>query len=68
MDITDLIGETTEYDKKLLLEEKRPRSWLKSVSAFANGSGGMLIFGVSNDNILAGLKMPKLYQKKSVKL
>lgn len=47
MDITDLIGETTEYDKKLLLEEKRPRSWLKSVSAFANGSGGMLIFGVS---------------------
>ena len=64
MDITDLIGETTEYDKKLLLEEKRPRSWLKSVSAFANGSGGMLIFGVSNDNILAGLENAKTVSEK----
>lgn len=64
MDITDLIGETTEYDKKLLLEEKRPRSWLKSVSAFANGSGGMLIFGVSNDNILVGLENAKTVSEK----
>ena len=64
MDITDLIGETTEYDKKLLLEEKRPRSWLKSVSAFANGSGGMLIFGVSYDNILAGLENAKTVSEK----
>lgn len=64
MDITDLIGETTEYDKKLLLEEKRPRSWLKSVSAFANGSGGMLIFGVSNDNILVGLENAKIVSEK----
>ena len=64
MDITDLIGETTEYDKKLLLEEKRPRSWLKSVSAFANGSGGMLIFGVSNDNILAGLENAEIVSEK----
>lgn len=64
MDITDLIGETTEYDKKLLLEKKRPRSWLKSVSAFANGSGGMLIFGVSNDNILAGLENAEIVSEK----
>ena len=64
MDITELIGETTEYDKKLLLEEKRPRSWLKSVSAFANGSGGMLIFGVSNDNILAGLENAEIVSEK----
>ena len=64
MDIPDLIGETTEYDKKLLLEEKRPRSWLKSVSAFANGSGGMLIFGVSNDNILAGLENAEIVSEK----
>ena len=64
MDITDLIGETTEYDKKLLLEEKRPRSWLKSVSAFANGSGGMLIFGVSNENILAGLENAEIVSEK----
>lgn len=30
MDIKQLIGESTEYDKKEKLEEKEPRSWLKS--------------------------------------
>ncbi len=36
MKITDLISECTAYDFKLMLEEKKPKSWLKSVSAFAN--------------------------------
>lgn len=53
--ISDYIGETTEYDKKLTLEEKKPKSWLKSVSAFANGKGGTLFFGVANDDTLVGL-------------
>jgi len=35
--IADFIGEATEYDKKERLEERRPKSWLKSVSAFAGG-------------------------------
>lgn len=56
MTISDFIGETTEYDKKLILEEKKPKSWLKSVSAFANGKGGSLFFGVANDDMLMGLK------------
>lgn len=55
MKIADYIGEVTEYDKKEILEERRPKSWLKSVSAFANGIGGVLIFGVSNDDVLVGL-------------
>ena len=29
MDITRLIGETTEYDKKAALEIKKPKSWCK---------------------------------------
>ena len=44
MNISDYIGETTAYDKKLMLERKDPISWLKSVSAFANTNGGALIF------------------------
>ena len=55
MDIKQLIGEATDYDKKLALEEKKPKSWCKSISAFANCFGGKLIFGVSNDNELVGL-------------
>lgn len=55
MTISKYIGEVTEYDKKLTLEEKKPKSWLKSVSAFANCRGGDLFFGVANDDTLVGL-------------
>ncbi|MDD7403359.1 MAG: hypothetical protein PUH02_05380 [bacterium] len=44
MDIKQLIGEATEYDKKKELETRRPKSWCKSISAFANGIGGSLVF------------------------
>lgn len=40
MDIRKYIGETTEYDKKQEVECRKVKSWLKSVSAFANGIGG----------------------------
>ncbi len=55
MNLKDIIGETTDYDKKIALEAKKPKSWCKSVSAFANGVGGTLIFGVTNDNEVRGL-------------
>ena len=55
MDINQLIGEATDYDKKLALEEKKPKSWCKSISAFANCYGGKLVFGVANDDALVGL-------------
>lgn len=41
--------EASHVDYKERLEEKKPRSWLKSVSAFANTEGGHLIFGVKNE-------------------
>lgn len=64
MRLSEFIGETTEYDKKELLEERKPKSWLKSVSAFANGLGGILFFGVSNDEILIGLDDAKAVSEK----
>ena len=64
MRLSDFIGEATEYDKKEMLEERKPKSWLKSVSAFANGIGGVLIFGVSNDEFLVGLDDAKSVSEK----
>lgn len=58
LDIKKLIGEASEYDKKLSLEVKKPKSWCKSVSAFANTLGGALIFGISNDEEIVGLENP----------
>ena len=55
MELKALIAECTAYDFKVMLEEKKPKSWLKSVSAFANGLGGSLFFGIDNDGIAKGL-------------
>ena len=55
MELEKLISECTAYDFKLMLEEKKPKSWLKSVSAFANGLGGSLFFGIDNDGLVKGL-------------
>ncbi len=56
MRITDLLGETTEYDKKQAVEKRKVKSWLKSVSAFANTAGGTLIFGITDSEEIVGLK------------
>ena len=58
MDMENLIGETTEYDKKAALEVRKPKSWCKSVSAFANTLGGALIFGMADDGQIVGLTEP----------
>ena len=52
MELKALIAESTAYDFKQMLEEKKPKSWLKSVSAFANGLGGSLFFGIDNEGTI----------------
>lgn len=47
--------EGTECDFKQAVEIKKPKSWLKSVSAFANGIGGRLIFGIDDTHRIVGL-------------
>lgn len=59
MNLTEIIGETSEYEKKQALEIRRPKSWCKTVSAFANSLGGKLIFGIANDGAAVGLASPE---------
>lgn len=54
-----LIAECSDYDFKEKLEINKPKSWLKSVSAFSNSIGGMLFFGVSDDKKLVGVNNPQ---------
>ena len=51
LELSQLIGETTEYDKKQAREVKRPKSWCKSLTAFANGIGIKLVWVISDDSI-----------------
>ena len=57
--ISTLIAEATVCDFKEALEVKKPKSWLKSVSAFANTAGGTLFFGVDNSHNAVGLADPQ---------
>ncbi len=57
--ISTLIAEATVCDFKEALEVKKPKSWLKSVSAFANTAGGTLFFGVNNTHNIVGLSNPQ---------
>ncbi len=56
LELHDYLGETNSYDKKEKVERRKPKSWLKSISAFANSrSGGKIFFGVKEDNTIVGL-------------
>jgi len=50
-----LLAEASTCDFKEMLEVRHPKSWLKTVSAFANGPGGVLLFGVADDKKIIGL-------------
>jgi len=55
-----LITEATEHEFKSDLEVRRPKSWLKTVSAFANSIGGTIYFGVDDTGTAVGLGDVKL--------
>lgn len=55
LNLSQYLGETTDYDKKAAVETRKPRSWLKSVSAFANGTGGTILFGITDDDQICGI-------------
>lgn len=54
----ELISECSDCEFKESLEIVKPKSWLKSVSAFANCIGGLIFFGVNDDKELVGLSDP----------
>lgn len=54
--LAQLIAECSDYDFKREVEISKPKSWLKSVSVFANGVGGSLYFGVNDNGVAIGLQ------------
>ena len=54
MENKNFFVETTQ--KESLFEENKPKSWLKTVSAFANTVAGNIVFGIDDDNNLFGIE------------
>lgn len=46
--VKQLIAEVTDCEYKQSVEKIKPKSWLKTVSAFANGIGGSILFGIED--------------------
>lgn len=57
--INQLIGEDSNCEFKEFLERKQFKSWMKSISAFANGYGGSLLFGMNDHGVALGLSDAK---------
>ena len=54
--LINLVAETTEKEFKEAVELNKPKSWLKTVSAFSNGIGGTIYFGVNDERDVIGLE------------
>lgn len=70
MKISDYdIVENSSIDFKEKVELNKPKSWLKSVSAFANCNGGILLFGIKDvDRKAVGLENIKRDTEKITEL
>lgn len=53
--LKNIFGESTFYEKKEKVETKKAKNWLKTISAFANEKGGILIFGINDNDEVVGL-------------
>ena len=51
-----LTAESTTVECKESLNSTKPKSWLKTISAFANTEGGIIIVGVSDKRELLGVE------------
>lgn len=56
---TNKWAETECREFKSELETARPKSWLRTVCAFANGRGGIIVFGVRDDGRIVGIVDPQ---------
>lgn len=54
-----LIVESSDYEFKEQLETKKPKSWLKTISSFANTIGGTMFFGVDDNRKIIGVDNPQ---------
>ena len=68
MKLSEYVAEDSLCEKKEAVEKNKPKSWLKTVSAFVNDTGEVLIFEILDKDELKDLKDYKKDGELSVKL
>ena len=63
---SDVIVEDRKYEYKAVLNPNNPVKWAKSLVGFANGDGGILFVGVSNDGEAFGIDLRDIDRMKNL--
>jgi len=62
----DVINEDTKYEYKAVLNSENPVKWAKTLVAYANGEGGVMFVGVSNDGEAFGIDLDEIDKTKNL--
>ena len=62
----DVITEDLDYEYKAVLNPENPVKWAKTIVGYANGKGGILFVGVSNDGDAFGLDLNEIDKTKNL--
>lgn len=62
----DVITEDVDYEFKSVLNPDNPVKWAKTIVGYANGNGGVMFVGVSNDGEAFGIDLDEIDMTKNL--
>ena len=63
---SDILAEDTKYEFKAILNPNEPLKWAKTIVAYANGEGGYIFVGVSDNRDAFGLSVEEIDKTKNL--
>ena len=63
---SDILTEDTKYEFKAILNPNEPLKWAKTIVAYANGEGGYIFVGVSDNRDTFGLSIEEIDKTKNL--
>lgn len=62
----DVLFEDLDYEYKAMLNPDNPIKWAKTIVGYANGTGGTMFVGVSNDGEAFGIELDEIDRTKNL--
>lgn len=62
----DVISEDLDYEYKTVLNPDKPIKWAKTIVGYANGKGGVMFVGVSNEGEAFGISLDEIDKTKNL--
>lgn len=63
---SDVVAEDLNHEYKMVLSQDNPIKWAKTIIEFANGDGGILFVGVSNNGEAIGIDLKEIDKTKNL--